>query len=249
MAILRGIRGIRQTIPSGFAIGRSSPGSSKGQPGLVPLPPSTQQAIISSASGKPTQTGGIMSAGTISGVSAATTVLGGTGITVTGSIPTFTVVLQTPVTVANGGTGTASAGQLPATATNDSASAGKMGEYISSTILSGSAISITNNVLFNLTTISLTAGDWDIYGNITFSPSSSIVSSKAALNTTSVTLPDIAFTNFTGPNGGAGLTFSNVVPSQRVSLATTTTIYLVGLANFSAGTSTACGLLWARRAR
>src|SRR5690349_16625741 len=53
---------------------------------------------------------------------------------------------------------------LAGTATNDDAAAGKIGEYIESEVLSGSAVSLTTNTAANITSISLTAGDWDVWG-------------------------------------------------------------------------------------
>ena len=57
------------------------------------------------------------------------------------------------------------------TAAADNASSGYVGEIISSVILSSSAVNIPTAAATNLTTISLTAGDWDIYGNVTIIPS------------------------------------------------------------------------------
>jgi hypothetical protein len=59
---------------------------------------------------------------------------------------------------------TAAAGQLPGTATNDSAAAGDVGEYVSSVIATGSATSFTTATAKNITSISPTAGDWDVQG-------------------------------------------------------------------------------------
>ncbi len=122
----QGIRGIRQVIPSGFVLGRSSPGSSKGQPGLVPLPPSTQNAVITGASGKATSGGNQGS----SGVQSSATVVypisvahGGTGLTsgTSGGVPAYTAsgtmtssgILAANTIVAGGG-----AGAVPSTSNN-----------------------------------------------------------------------------------------------------------------------------------
>src|SRR5882672_10433565 len=60
------------------------------------------------------------------------------------------------------------AGQYLGTAGNTAASAGNIGELISSTIASGSAVSLSNNAPANLTSISVTAGTWDIRCNLIF---------------------------------------------------------------------------------
>src|SRR5262249_14262350 len=85
---------------------------------------------------------------------------------------------------------TAAAGQLPATATNDSASAGNLGEYVSSTIPSGSAVSLTTNTQANVTSIPLTAGDWDIdaVAQFTGNVATTVSSQEAGISTTTATL-------------------------------------------------------------
>jgi hypothetical protein len=62
------------------------------------------------------------------------------------------------------GSGVPAVGQIPGTATNDDAAAGKLGEIISSNIVVGSAVSLTTNTPANITSLSLTAGDWDVWG-------------------------------------------------------------------------------------
>src|SRR5262245_21751697 len=51
---------------------------------------------------------------------------------------------------------------LLGTNTNDSAATGYVGEYVESTVLSGSAVTLTNNVWTAVTSIPLGAGDWDV---------------------------------------------------------------------------------------
>ena len=73
-----------------------------------------------------------------------------------GTTPRLTVSRSTGVvTLANG---------LAGVTTNSNAAAGIVGEYISSSIASGSAVSLTTGVSANVTSISLTAGDWEVYG-------------------------------------------------------------------------------------
>ena len=62
------------------------------------------------------------------------------------------------------------------TGTNDSAAAGYVGEVIESNVPIGSAISISAGVAANITSITLTAGDWDIWGGVTLLPAGSTVS-------------------------------------------------------------------------
>lgn len=142
------------------------------------------------------------------------------------------------------------AGQFPGTATNDNASAGNLGEYISSTVASASAVALSNNVAKDVTSIVLTAGDWDVWGNVISVNGGTITGFFAALSLTSNTLP-------TAPNNGgytniAGIsTTSNIAAyagQMRVSVAANTTVYLETLAGFS-GSVSAYGTIAARRMR
>jgi len=140
------------------------------------------------------------------------------------------------------------------TTTNDNAPTGTVGEYIESDILSGSAVSLSTGVSANLTSISLTAGDWDVGGGIVFNAGGTTTISQlvASTNTTSATLP-------TSP--GKGSTFNMVLPfttgnsqviplgTRRYSLSGTTTVFAVAQAVFGVSTMSVFGILWARRRR
>lgn len=149
------------------------------------------------------------------------------------------------------GSGTAvSGGQLgnvKGTTTNDNASAGNVEEFSSSQVTQGSATSLTVNTLTNITTLSLTAGDWNVWGNVGVLASVSINNLQGGISTTSATLPDGSLTSYIGL--GAAET-KGIVPveMQRMSLASTTTIYLVVTSSFN-GTGTTFGYLAARRVR
>jgi len=139
----------------------------------------------------------------------------------------------------------------PGVTTNSNASSGKVGEYVSSLIAVGSATSFTTATAKNVTSISLTAGDWDVYGNVTFTEGSATVTARTAgISSTSATLPtdgsEIEMGTLTTVVSEK-VTLS--IPTKRVSIASTTTIYLVGSTTFSAGTSSGYGFIGARRAR
>lgn len=151
----------------------------------------------------------------------------------------------------------AAAGQLPATVTNDNAAAGALGEYLESQILSGSQVALTTATPVNVTSLSLTAGDWDCAGNVHFAGSATTVTTDMFVwvSTTSATLP-------TEPNHGAsarlqagsGLSYTNVgvsmpVGNLRVSIASTTTVFLTAWSQFTTSTEFAYGTLRCRRAR
>lgn len=150
---------------------------------------------------------------------------------------------------------TVSAGQYLGEPTSGSAVAGNIGEYVESIIASGSAISAgTTSVAKNLTSISLTAGDWDVSGIIHWIAASSTIMTIAQSNL-SLTTNTQDFTNgrvsvWQGSITGSGNTsLSNPIIPCRFSLATTTTIFLVGLSNYTVSTLSMYGALRARRIR
>jgi hypothetical protein len=138
--------------------------------------------------------------------------------------------------------------QLQGTKTNDNAVAGWMGEYIASTI-TGPGISLTNSVAANVTSISLTAGDWDVEGCIAITPSATASSGQGWVNAASATPPANGINGniYTGVSFGV-LWIANV-GTRRFSFAATTTVYLSTVAVFASGTCTAYGEIRARRVR
>jgi len=79
---------------------------------------------------------------------------------------------------------------LIGTTTNDNAAAGQVGEYVSSTITGGASVALTPGVATNITSISLTAGDWDvsIMGYFTGTPTTIFNNAYVAATTSSATL-------------------------------------------------------------
>lgn len=57
-------------------------------------------------------------------------------------------------------------GQIPGIATNTVASAGNIGEVLSVTVASGSAVPVTSSADTDVATLTLTAGDWMCNGNV-----------------------------------------------------------------------------------
>ena len=147
-------------------------------------------------------------------------------------------------------------GQLIAkgTATNDSAASGDIGEIVESEILVGSAVSLTSGAAANVTSISLTAGDWDVWGNVVYNPAGTTTLSLevAWISTTSATLPTSpnkgAITNIWNAPG-AGNADSLSAGMRRISVASTTTVYLGAFAVFAVSTCSAYGYIGARRVR
>ena len=176
----------------------------------------------------------------------------GTG-TVT-SVTCFGTAITTSGTCVTGG-------QMPGEPSNGSASAGNVGEFVNASVLSGAPVSLTTGIAANVTSISLTAGDWDVNGTVNTSPGASTTTSYAggAITTVSATWPGLGGTG-TGAAGASAWSSgvntvagnpapSAVVPTTRISLSATTTIYLVAISNFAASTNGAYGFIRARRVR
>lgn len=130
-----------------------------------------------------------------------------------------------------------------------SPSAGFIGEQIRATVASGSAVSLTNNTSANVTSISLTAGIWDVSSNCCFGGSpTGFTGSTSSISTTSATGGTIGDNSVGNPTAPAGANTSLVIPSYRLSLtAASTTVYLVAFGLFSGGTLNAFGRISATR--
>jgi hypothetical protein len=76
------------------------------------------------------------------------------------------------------------------TTTNDSALSGQIGQYISATVLVGAAVALTNNTPTNITSISLTPGDWDVTATVADNPAGTTVPATlfGAISTTTSSL-------------------------------------------------------------
>jgi len=152
---------------------------------------------------------------------------------------------------------------FPGTGTNDDALAGYIGEYVKSSVASGSAVGLSNNSVATIASVSLSAGDWDVRGVVGFagSGSPSVTRLTGGLRLTEVGgLDDYdddtqsrTQYGYTGApitlgsgNAGVGLP----VTLARMSLAETTTVYMRAIASFTGGTSvSAYGFIAARRVR
>jgi hypothetical protein len=136
---------------------------------------------------------------------------------------------------------------------------GGAGTFVSSVVLSGSAVAMATTTPTNITSISLTAGDWDVWGNVTFigrTNNAGIINAEisAWTSSTSATIPNranVSGTSFTTNGAQVDFIFNNgvTVPYQRYNLGATTTIFLSGI-HFGATTIgiTGCGGIYARQA-
>lgn len=143
-------------------------------------------------------------------------------------------------------------GQLPGTATNDNASVGSVGEFISASLAGGSAVSMAiAGTDTNITSISLTAGDWDVNGAVVFGGTSvNATLMVAGVSSTSNTQPSQPTTGRGSMSQAAAAPANAVVTGrERFSLSATTTVYLVASCVAGAGTCTGFGKIEARRVR
>lgn len=156
-----------------------------------------------------------------------------------------TITLNNPTVVSGTITPTAIVGVT----TNSNAATGQVGEYVSN---SATGVSLTSGTNANITSISLTAGDWDVTGTVTFVPANTTAPTlmECGISTTSATLAGLGTVNFLNlsfPTNGSSQGF--VAPRQRISIAATTTVYLVAVSTFTVSTMTANGFISARRMR
>jgi hypothetical protein len=148
----------------------------------------------------------------------------------------------------------ATTGQIPGIATNTAATGGNVGEYISSTVLVGAAVPLSTGVAANVTSVSLTAGDWDCDGNVFINPAGTTPVSQAvaAISNTSATIPTTPCAGACTLNSApisAGLQQGLVTGKIRELLAATTPVYLIGYAAFTVSTASAFGFIGCRRMR
>lgn len=150
------------------------------------------------------------------------------------------------------------------TTTNDSAATGFVGEFLQQSRVQSAAQAITTATATNVTAtaLTLTAGDWDIFGAVAVegTASTSFTGVAASISKTSATLS--ANDTIAVPTSGevrarwtsaanvAGNASPIVVPlACRASISSTTTFYLVVTAIFTVSTATNYGSIWARRVR
>lgn len=145
------------------------------------------------------------------------------------------------------------ASEISGTTTNDDSAAGFLGEYTDSDVASGSAIALTTNVAKTITSISLTAGDWDVTGVIGFAEAATTKLDHLSGSISLTTDTDGAENADTGhsyaANVSANPTQTMPLPTVRFSLAGTTTIYLIAHAIFTVSTCEGWGTIRARRVR
>jgi hypothetical protein len=161
-------------------------------------------------------------------------------------LPVFTSSLKGLAPSSGGGTtnylradGTwatvAASGPITGITDGSNAASGIVGEYVSAN--PGSSVApVTSGVDITITSISLTAGDWDVYGTACFSPGTGTVSFFSV----GISLNPTSYDSFTlgGLVQADQPTFPNAfyllgISPRRINITTTTTIYLIGSATYS----------------
>lgn len=136
------------------------------------------------------------------------------------------------------------------------AAAGTVGEVLTATIAldSVSMVSAQTGPAINIGTLSLTAGDWDVWAAVYYLPG----------GTTTITYLEASLSLTTGvrdtnPGNWGNLATASVapgsnrtsilVPARQINVSSTTSIFLVGYTQFAVSTLSAGGKIYARRRR
>lgn len=169
----------------------------------------------------------------------------GTGSFVGSTSPTLTtptIGAATATTI----TFSPTTGGIVGTTTNNNTTAGNVGEFVDSGVVSQNPT--TSTVAFNITSISLTAGDWDVSGTYFVQGSANTTVTTSSISTTSATLATQGSTAYNQFSLGAQY-FCTLPVKTRLSLSTTTTVYLVGNVTYTTLPSASVGQITARRRR
>lgn len=142
------------------------------------------------------------------------------------------------------------------TTTNNNAATGSVGEYVNADLqYNASPIALSNNVGANIVSISLTAGDWDVFGlvGLNIAPTTVMVYVNGGASTISAAPPSNSnYAFYLTPLPASSTVYNGLsfpIPQYRLSLSGTTTVYLIVVASFGVSTCSAFGYLSARRAR
>lgn len=146
--------------------------------------------------------------------------------------------------------GTLDSGDISGVSTNSNAATGVIGEIISSIVLATSPVNLVANVVTNITSISLTPGDWDIHGLVQVNYAGiNGYGAQAGLSLISATLPLITSGGFSFQLSTSTLAACTCPVFIRESLSITTIIYLVTVGEQPNSTASGYGTIFARRTR
>ena len=150
--------------------------------------------------------------------------------------PVFTTQITTPQLTFNSSTQ-----GIPGITSGSSKSSGYVGEIIQSVITSSSGVAIANTTV-NVTSIPLTAGLWQIDGNVTIN-GTLVTTIDVWISTTSATIPDQSL--YSSINGATSSAIQGLTcPTVTLNISGSTTVYLSA---HSPSTGTVCGGIYALR--
>lgn len=164
-----------------------------------------------------------------------------------GAIEVQGLINSNIVTGSNNVTTQTTSGQLLGLRNGVAPSAGFIGEQIKS---AATAQSASNGTPYNITSISLTAGIWDISIIGVSNASVAQEAFQIGIGTTTATFAGNSGEQFVVTQVAAGATSLNIglsIPAFRVAISATTTYYLVAQINFASGTANAGGTIKATR--
>lgn len=166
--------------------------------------------------------------------------------------------LTTPgaITVSGNLTFSPTTAGIVGTTTNNNTAAGNVGEYVES-LSAANVNAAATGVYDDLTSISLTAGDWDISVIVTYENNGATwtgtgfgIGTVTGNNATGLITGQSVSYNFWASSSTTPTQLTSTVPPYRKSLSGTTTIYLKRFFTYSAGTPrTVGGRISARRVR
>lgn len=138
------------------------------------------------------------------------------------------------------------------TTAGGNATAGNVGEYVAASVVQGSATALTTATPKTVTSITLTAGDWDItaIGALTGASTGTVFDVAIGTTTNSVTGTIFGDTRAETPTVSlTGADATLMIPAVRVSISGSTTYYLIVSETFTIGSPSAYGRISARRIR
>lgn len=168
-----------------------------------------------------------------------------------------TEVLGVLVTNASGVPSISNGGQIPGTTTNNAANVGNVGELIFSPYASGIAMNSSGPVV-NVTSIVLTPGDWDVWGQFNATPAGTGVHLlQLGISATSATLPvpstpdtSSLISDLVNFISVFNINYATGTAVIKVPTATTLTVYLVARFSLDGGKNlTGGGIVMGRRRR
>jgi hypothetical protein len=142
---------------------------------------------------------------------------------------------------------------------SSNASFGYVGEFVSNAIIKANGVTLPTATATTITSISLSAGDWDVRGQVDYTCGNGTTAIQVyyqGISTTNNTLgatDTYSVLNLTGTSTLPGVSIDQGLPCKttRISIGSTTTVYLVAQVNFN-GTGASVkgyGTIEARRMR